>query len=325
MPDAVKIGLALPMTDMATGESRTFPQVLEDARRAEALGFDSVWVSDHLFIDMGSTRRGSVECLTSLAALGAATARVQLGSLVLCNTFRHPGLLAKMAGNLQEISGGRFILGLGAGWHQPEYDAYGLPFDYRVARLEESARALKALLDGGRYSHSGRYYTFQEAEVLPKPATRAPLWIAASGERIMRLTGEVADGWNLAWYGGNVEPFRRKVAELKAATEAAGRPRDAVTVSASIASLPLAEGADVASEFARWQEKLPQYRTATLEQFQSRVLAGTPSQVADGLRRFVEAGAQHLIVSPAPGPLARLDPAGIENLAAAARLVKTAA
>lgn len=318
----IKIGLALAMTDLATGESRTFAQVAEDARTAEALGFDSVWVSDHLLIDMGGVRRGSVECLTTLAALAAQTSRVQLGSLVLCNTFRHPGLLAKMAGNIQDISGGRLLLGLGAGWHQPEYDAYGLPFDHRVARLEESARALKALLDGGRYSHQGRYYTFDGAEVLPEPPARAPLWIAASGERIMRLTGELADGWNLAWFGGNVEPFARKVEQLKVATEAAGRPRDAVTVSAGIISLPLAAGADLGAELERHRPHLPQFREATVEQFQARVLAGEPEEIAAGLRRYVEAGAEHLIVSAAPAPLARLDPKGIENLAEAARVVR---
>lgn len=322
MTNAVKIGVALPMTDLAIAESRSFAQVLEDAKQAEALGLDSVWVSDHLFVDTGGQRRGSVECLTTLAALGAATSRVQLGSLVLCNTFRHPGLLAKMAGNLQEISGGRFILGLGAGWHQPEYDAYGLPFDRKVARLEESARALKALLDGGRYTHTGKFYSFRDAEVLPEPAARAPLWIAAFGERMMKLTAAYADGWNAAWYGGNVEPFRRKVEELHTALDAAGRPREAVTVSASISSLPLAGGEDAGEAFERWKAKLPQYRSATLEEFQGRVLAGNPRQMAEGLRRFLDAGAEHLIVSPAPGPLARLDPRGIENLAKAADLVR---
>ena len=322
MSNSVKIGLALPMTDLATGESRSFAQVAEDARQAEAFGFDSVWVSDHLFIELGGERRGSVECLTTLTAIAAQTQRVQLGSLVLCNTFRHPGLLAKMAGTLQEVSGGRFIMGLGAGWHQPEYDAFGLPFDRRVARLEEAARALKALVNGERYAHTGRFYTFRDAELLPKTAYPTPLWIAAGGERIMRLTGELADGWNLAWYGGNVEPFRAKVQQLKEATAAAGRLRDAVTVSVSIMSLPLADGEETAAACERALARLPQFRGATVEQFQARVLAGPPADLADGLRRYVEAGAQHLIVSPGPGALARLDPAGIENLAKAVERVR---
>jgi alkanesulfonate monooxygenase SsuD/methylene tetrahydromethanopterin reductase-like flavin-dependent oxidoreductase (luciferase family) len=315
---SVKIGLCLGMSDLARGGAgRAFAEIAADARRAEELGFDSVWVPDHLFIELGpGLRRGSLEALSTLAGISAQTTRVLLGTLVVCNAFRHPGVLAKIAGTVQDISGGRFILGLGAGWHQPEYDAYGLPFDRKVARLEESATALKALFHGEKVTRDGKFYRFAEAELLPRPPTPPQLWIAASGDRIMHLTARVADGWNLAWFGSDPEPFRRKLEELHRACADVGRNPAEIEVSAGILSLPLAEGEDEGAAFARVQERLPQFRQATLEQFRSRVLVGQPDTIAAGLRRFVDAGAQHLLDSAAPAPLARFDPEAIERLGA---------
>lgn len=314
----VKIGLCLPMSDLAAaGAGRTFAQVATDARRAEELGFDSVWVSDHLFIEMApGMRRGSVESLSTLAAIGAQTTRARLGSLVVCNAFRHPGMLAKIAGTIQDISNGRLILGLGAGWHKPEYDAYNLPFDHKVARLEESAAALRALFHGDTVTHQGRYYQFNNAELVPKPPTPPKLWIAAVADRMLHLTARVADGWNYAWCGGDAEPFRRKVAELRRACADVGRNPGEIEISAGVLTMPLDDDADQQQEFERLQALSPQFRTQTLDQFKSRVIIGPPDEIVAGLRRLIDAGAQHLLVSVAPAPLARLDPAAIERLGA---------
>ncbi|MBI2761832.1 MAG: LLM class flavin-dependent oxidoreductase [Chloroflexi bacterium] len=315
---SVKVGLCLPLSDLAAGGAgRTFAQVAADARRAEELGFDSVWVSDHLFIEMApGMRRGSLEPLSTLAAIGAQTSRVLLGSLVICNAFRHPGVLAKTAGTIQDISNGRLLLGIGAGWHQPEYDAYNLPFDRKVARLEESASALRALFHGDTVTREGKFYQFRNAQLLPKPAVPPKLWIAAFGNRILHLTARVADGWNFAWCGGDPEPFRRKVAELRRACAGVGRNPAEMEVSAGVLTMPLDEDADQQQEFERLQALAPQFRTQTLDQFKSRVIFGPPDEVVAGLRRLVDAGAQHLLVSVAPAPLARLDPAAIERLGA---------
>ncbi len=310
-----KIGLCLPVTDLASGAGRAFAQVSADARRAEELGFDSVWVPDHLFIQTGpETRRGSIEALSTLAAIGAQTSRVLLGSLVVCNGFRHPGMLAKMAGTIQDISGGRLILGVGAGWHEPEYEAFGLPFDHRVGRLEESATALRALFHGEKVTREGRYYTFREAELLPTPPAPPRLWIAGHGERMLRLTAQLADGWNFAWFGGNVEPFRRTLAELRRACKEVGRNPDDIAISAGVLCVPLAEDADQQQAFARVQAVAPQFRSQTLEQFKSRVLFGPPGEIADGLHRLSEAGAEHLLISVAPAPFGLLDPDAIDRL-----------
>lgn len=315
---AVKIGLCLPLSDLtAGGAGRSFAQVAADARRAEELGFDSVWVSDHLFIEAApGLRRGSVECLSALAAIATQTSRVLLGSLVICNAFRHPGMLAKQAGTIQDISQGRLILGVGAGWHRPEFDAFGLPFDHRVARLEESIPALKALLHGERVTRVGRFYQFQEAELLPRPPSPPPVWLAAFGERMLRLTAQVADGWNFAWCGGDPEPFRRALANVRRLCAAAGRDPDAIEISAGVLTLPLADGEDTAQAFARLQQVAPQWRGQTLEQFRARVLAGPPDEILAGLQRLIAAGAQHLLISAAPAPLARYDPAAIERIGA---------
>ena len=315
---AVKIGLCLPLSDLAAGGAgRSFAQVAADARRAEELGFDSVWVSDHLFIEAApGVRRGSVECLSTLAAIGAQTSRVLLGSLVVCNAFRHPGMLAKEAGTIQDISGGRLILGMGAGWHKPEFDAFGLPFDHRVARLEESVTALRALLHGERVTRVGRFYQFRDAELLPRPPSPPKVWIAAFGERILRLTARVADGWNFAWCGGDPEPFRRTLAALRRLCAEDGRSPSEIEVSAGVLTMPLEEGADPGHAFAQLQQVAPQWRGQRLEQFKARVLIGPPDEILAGLQRLVAAGAQHLLISVAPAPLARFDPAAIERIGA---------
>jgi alkanesulfonate monooxygenase SsuD/methylene tetrahydromethanopterin reductase-like flavin-dependent oxidoreductase (luciferase family) len=156
------------------------------ARQAEEAGFDSIWLYDHmLFRFPGKPTAGIWECWTVLSALAEATSRVELGTLVLCSPFRNPALLAKMAVTLDEVSGGRLILGLGAGWHQPEFDAFGFPFDHRVDRFEEALRIILPLVRAGRVSFQGTHSRAVDAAILP-PGPRPngpPILIGAAEGR----------------------------------------------------------------------------------------------------------------------------------------------
>jgi alkanesulfonate monooxygenase SsuD/methylene tetrahydromethanopterin reductase-like flavin-dependent oxidoreductase (luciferase family) len=184
------------------GQVPTWAQVRAFGEHAEAVGLDSVWVCDHLLA--GPPEDGIHEGWTILAALAASTRRVELGQLVMCTSFRHPALLAKMATTADTVSGGRLILGLGAGWYDPEYTAFGYPTDHRVGRFEEAIGIIGPLLR-------------------PPPDRPIPILVAAQGRRMLRLTARSADAWNTAWYGLPDELLCRRLAELHAALEAEGR------------------------------------------------------------------------------------------------------
>ena len=298
MAAELQLGLFLPSAETGPNGQQAlgFERILEITRQAEDAGFHSVWWPDHYFIQSGpGQRRGSFECWTLLTALAARTSRIKLGNLVLCNTFRHPAILAKQAASLQEISGGRVILGLGAGWHEPEYQALGLPFDHRVGRLEESAVALRELFDTGTSSLQGRWLKLDDAALSPKPTTKVPLWIAASGPRILRVTARYADGWNLAWFGGNSAPFAKKVTELRAACTELGRPADALELSVGIQGLVTAAGGESAA-IAAVKQGNPAMAALEEAQIKQRLLIGDASSVAASLRDYAEAGAGLAII-----------------------------
>src|SRR5262250_1972293 len=181
------------------------------ARQAETDGFDSIWLADHLlYRNPGEPTRGIWECWTMLAALAEATRRVEIGTLVLCNSFRHPALLAKMATAADEVSGGRLILGVGAGWNEPEYQAFGLPFDHRVDRFEEALQILEPLLQGGHVDFAGQYYQARNCDIVPR------------GPRMLKLTAQYADLWNIG-YMGQPETMAEPLAKIEAACRETGR------------------------------------------------------------------------------------------------------
>jgi alkanesulfonate monooxygenase SsuD/methylene tetrahydromethanopterin reductase-like flavin-dependent oxidoreductase (luciferase family) len=186
------------------------------------------------------------EAWSVLAALAAATERVELGQLVMCMSFRNPALLAKMAVTVDEISGGRLTLGVGAGWHDPEYLAFGFPTDHRVSRFEEGLEIMIPLLRGETVTFNGRFHTVTEAVLLPPPSRRIPLLIASKGERMLRLTARHADAWNTAWFQRPDERFGRRVADFEKALGAQGRERSSVRVTVGVdvrdADLPEARG-----------------------------------------------------------------------------------
>ena len=189
----MRVGIQLPEVERDV----RWPEYLALARAAEETGFDSIHVGDHLIYR--EPERGPWEAWTLLAALAAVTERVRLGPLVACAGFHPPGLIAKMAATIDEISGGRFELGLGAGWSEDEFAAFGIPYDHRVSRFEESFAIVRGLLAGERVTLAGRYWQARDAVLLPPPARRTPLMIGSNGPRVLRIALPHVDAWN-TWY-----------------------------------------------------------------------------------------------------------------------------
>ena len=169
------------------------------ARRAEEVGFDSFWLPDHLLFRFPQVhQQGAWDAWSLLAALAATTRTLEIGPLVACSSFRNPALIAKMADTIDEISGGRLILGLGAGWHEPEYAAFGFPYDHRVSRFEEALQIITALLRTGQVDFQGDYYSARDCELRPRgPRPEGPpILVGGSGQRMLRLAARYADAWN---------------------------------------------------------------------------------------------------------------------------------
>jgi alkanesulfonate monooxygenase SsuD/methylene tetrahydromethanopterin reductase-like flavin-dependent oxidoreductase (luciferase family) len=169
------------------------------ARRAEEVGFDSFWLPDHLLYHFPRVNaQGAWDAWSLLAAVAASTRTMEIAPLVACTSFRNPALIAKMADTIDEISGGRFILGLGAGWHAPEYTAFGFPHDHRVSRFAEALQIISALLRDGHVDFAGTYYSARDCELRPRgPRPQGPpILVGGSGERMLRLTARYADAWN---------------------------------------------------------------------------------------------------------------------------------
>jgi|1186.fasta_scaffold116986_2 probable F420-dependent oxidoreductase len=226
----MKVGIVLPMNDADSPGAGAWTRVRELARFAEAGGIDSLWVYDHFIFRMaGEPEDGIHEAWTLLSAVAAVTERVELGTIVLGTGFRPPALLAKMAATLDEVSDGRLILGLGTGWHEPEYVAFGYPFDHRVGRFEEALGIIVPLLGGERVTANGRWYQVDDAVLIPPPPRparlpgRLPILIAGKGERMLRLVARHADAWNAAWFGLPDERFEARRADLQRALDAEGR------------------------------------------------------------------------------------------------------
>ncbi len=196
----LKVGLNLPTTEGAiAGKTARWADLFAFAERAEALGFDSLWVPDHLLVTWQEQTHGIWECWSLLAALAAVTHRVELGSLVSGTPFRNPALLAKMADTVDEISGGRLIVGLGAGWDGPEERAFDLKSDHRVDRFEEALQIIVPLLRTGRVDFAGTYYQARDCELRPRGPRPGglPILIGAKGPRMLRLAATYADLWNI--------------------------------------------------------------------------------------------------------------------------------
>ena len=278
----MKVGLILPMSDDDGAGTPTWPTIRDLAHLAEDGGADSVWVYDHLLFRLEGQATGIHEAWTLLSAVAAATERVELGTIVLATSFRNPALLAKMATTLDIISGGRLLLGVGCGWHEPEYRAFGYPFDRRVDRFEEALQVLAPLLREGAVTFAGAYYQADDCVILPRgPRDRIPLLVAAKGPRMLRLTARHADAWNTAWFGLPDDRLGQRLADMRAACVDVGRDPSSLEITVGITVK-----ADGGEEWGR-----PGAAAALLAE---------PDVVADALRAYAALGIGHVTLDVQP-------------------------
>jgi probable F420-dependent oxidoreductase len=280
----MKIGLVLIIAEREElGRSFSYQETRDIAQRAEANGFDSLWLYDHLlYRPEGKPTVGIWECWTFLSALAEATKRVELGALVLCNSFRNPAMLAKMAITADEVSQGRLIFGIGAGWNKPEYDAFGYPFDHRVDRFEEALQIIRPLLKEGRVDFQGKYYQARDCEIRPGgPRPQGPpLMVGSFGERMLKLTAQYADLWNSGYYG-QPDQLAEPRQNMERACQEVGRDPATLGVTAMLAV-----------HFPDLSPKTPD--------FDYPPLSGSPEEIAQAMLGYHQAGVQHIMFHLVP-------------------------
>ena len=229
----MKVGVQLPEVERVVRRD----ELAAIALAVEEVGFDSVWVGDHLlYRGDGRPERGPWDCWTTLAWLASVTRRVELGPLVACTAFHPPGILARQAAAVDELSGGRFVLGIGAGWNEEEFRAFGLPFDHHVSRFEEAFTIIRRLIAGERVTFHGTYHSVEDALLLPPPARRPKLMIGANKPRMLSIALPHVDAWN-TWFthhGNTAEGFAAHNAQISAAAERAGRDPGEIERSACV-------------------------------------------------------------------------------------------
>lgn len=287
----MRIGIQLPEVERVVrwGELRAMASLIE------MLELDSIWVGDHLLYDDGTHRRGPWEAWTQLAAIAAVTSRVRIGPLVAALPFHNPAILAKMAATVDEISGGRLIVGVGAGWNEVEFHAFGIPYEHRVARFEEAFTILHRLLSGEKVTFRGRYHEVEECELLPPPARHGGpgFMIGSNGPRMLRLTLPHVTAWN-SWYqsfNNDPDQLRELIARIDLACEAVGR--DPSTLEKTVAVF-----VELGSPSGR--------RNAT------NPITGSDRQIAAQLRSFGELGVAEVQLV--------LDPITLESIERAGRI-----
>lgn len=269
----MKIGVQLPEVERVV----RWPEVERMAIAAEDAGLDSLWVGDHYLYRIDGEPRGPWEAWTQLAAIAAVTSRITIAPFVASLGFHEPTVLAKMASTVDDISGGRLVLGVGAGWNDVEYRALGVPFDRRVARFAESFEIVRRLLDGETVSYSGEFYEFSDFVLHPPSARskRIPLLLGSHGPRMMDIALPHADAWNV-WFThfqNSPDNIPGLLAQFRTACERAGRnPAD---IEKSVAVL-----VDFGSEAPRQGSINP--------------IRGTKQQIADVLQRIADAGIDHI-------------------------------
>jgi alkanesulfonate monooxygenase SsuD/methylene tetrahydromethanopterin reductase-like flavin-dependent oxidoreductase (luciferase family) len=284
----MKIGMTLPQR-RDDGQGTPWEDLRELAWLAEAGGADSLWVADHYLYRDENVEIGLHEAFTLLTAVAAVTRKVQIGPLVACTSFRSAGMLAKIAATLAAVSDGRLILGLGCGWHEPEYNAFGHPFDHRVGRFEEVVTALRPLLEGERVSITGQWLTLDDAVILPKPEHQVPLLMASSGPRMLDITARLADAWQAAWFGAVNDQFRTERAALLEACEAAGRSTPLEIFAGVDINDEDGEEARLPCDASAIADALAGWSAEGVDHVQLRVHPGTKARfetALEGIRRF---------------------------------------
>jgi len=282
----LRIGIQLPEVEREV----RWPEYLAMARAAEDAGFDTLWLGDHLLYRYGDgSTRGPWEVWTMLSALAASTSRIRLGPLVAATAFHAPPMLAKLAATVDEVSGGRLILGLGAGWNETEFRAFGFPFDHRISRFEEAFTIIRTLLREGSIDFDGRFFQARDCELRPRPARPGgpPLMVGSVGPRMLEITLPHVELWNV-WYRDSdnspagLEPIVR---DLEAACRKVGRdPATLEKTSAVLVRLPGGTG--------RLMGDTTQKDVPPVE--------GSPAQIAARLREYADLGLAEvqLVVDP---------------------------
>jgi probable F420-dependent oxidoreductase len=283
----LKVGVQLPEVEREV----RWPEILDMARAIEDLGYDSMWLGEHLLYRWADRApRGPWEAWGLLGALAAVTSRVELGPLVACTAFHNPAVLAKQADTIDEISGGRLILGLGAGWNETEFRAFGIPFDHRIDRFEEAFTIIRTLLQEGAIDFEGTWYSARDCELLPRGPRPGgpPLMIGSSGERMLRISVPHVDSWN-AWYAdtqNSPDGVAALAAKVDAACAAAGRDPDAIERTVAVhVRMPGGAGREMGN-------------TASAETV--RPLHGSAAEMAKELSDYAAAGIRHvqLVIDP---------------------------
>jgi probable F420-dependent oxidoreductase len=311
----MQFGLALPHYDFSVpGESPLrFETIADTARRAEELGFDSLWVSDHVSLSIEKYggppgEQFAYEPLTTLAAVAGVTTRPRLGTLVLCEALRPAGVLAKALATLDRLCDGRLDIGLGAGWYAPDYEAVGLSIPSpgeRLARLREALAVLDALLPGGPATLDGKAHHVREATNRPpaQQAPRPPIFLGGKGDRLLRLAAEMADGWNTCWVW-TPDDYRGRVEVLARACEDTGRDPASVRRTLGLYALAGEDERDLEARYRRMQDQAPggMLDGVPLEEWRAGRLVGTPGQLAEQVAAWAALGVAELIVSAGPLP-----------------------
>jgi len=280
--------------------SQPFTEVIALAKHVERTGWDGIWYADHFMPNAPDTSTPWPEAWMTLAAIGAQVPRIRIGTLVAGNTYRHPAVLAKMAATLDHITGGRVVLGLGAGWQENEHQQYGIPFGTfgeRLGRLAEACQVIKSLFSEPKSNFNGKYYQLTDASLEPKPVQKPmPLLIGGGGEKkTLKITAQYADEWNV-W--GTVDTLKAKMAILDGHCKTVGRDPKSIQRSA----VALLFMSDDAAHLKRMRDsKIPQAANI-----------GTVDEIRAVVAQYEAIGVNELIVpdftlGPTPQKLATLD------------------
>jgi probable F420-dependent oxidoreductase len=279
MSRPLRVGVQLPEVERVV----PWTEYAAMARAAEEVGFDSVWLGDHLLYRDERGTRGPRDAWTLMAGLATATERVRLGTLVACLAFHPPGILARMAATVDELSAGRLALGVGAGWNRTEFEAFGIPFDHRAERFAEAFGIVHRLLNGETVTFHGRFHDVDEAVLLPAPNRHVPIMIGSLGERVLRTALPHVDAWNVwyADYDNSAEGFALQNDRVSSIANDVGR--DPADVQRSACVLVVVDR----SSLERPLDEVP-------------AIEGSPTRIADALRALADAGADEtiLVVNP---------------------------
>jgi len=301
----VTFGVRIPVEGWVpiSTQSPDFTYFIRLAQTAERLGYGFVLVADHLLNWIGSTPKkaapaqclalGTYESWTTLSALAAVTEKIKLSNIVLCNLFRAPSLLAKMASTLDIISGGRLVLSMGAGWLREECRRYGLdwfPYEERIERLRESVQVIKKLWTEKRTDFLGKHYRLENAMLEPKPTTKShpPIWLGGASDSIMRIVAEEGDGWDLG-LAGSPEAVKARIDRMNEYCDKISRRADSIKLSHSCIVV-LSDTKDCAVDLVKAKAR---DLNTTPEFFMERHLVGSPNQIASRMNEYVDTGVRH--------------------------------